>query len=241
MQSLSRIITIIYDRDESIKANCNYFSEFVAKYFQLSGLNVKIISNIPNTVVEKMDYINNNYVFESDNLKVTYDVTENVDYFHYLQKFKAESIYQVIENMCSFNPELALPVTFINAKKTSDFYHNANNFNKNGYLIYESDEEFFNNEVFQNLNDLQKEIVLFARDIYGNFVLSNPRNSENKYFSALSLSLMGRLVNDELTRDRIIGIHNDILTEQDFLDYYETLANPLVKVEDNSLKRILDK
>ncbi len=122
MQGLSTIITIIYDRN----ANGLYdkdLSEFTVGKFKLSGLNVKVLSHIPDSVLSKMEEEAGLYVYEQDNLKVTYDADSGIKYFNYLQKTKAEALYGAMINLCAFNPELALPVSFINCRKyTKDDY-----------------------------------------------------------------------------------------------------------------------
>lgn len=121
MRSLCTIITIIYDYKENIDMNHLYFSEFVAKDFKLTGLNAKVLSNIPNLVLDKMSFQNGVYTYQASNIKITYDNSLNINYFRYLQKYKAEPLYETIEKICRFNPELAIPASFINAKKFDKF------------------------------------------------------------------------------------------------------------------------
>lgn len=121
MRGLCTIITIIYDHKENIDMNHLYFSDFTAKDFKLTGLNAKILSNIPNLVLDKMSFQNGVHTYQTSNVKITHDDSLNISYFRYLQKYKAEPLYETIEKICRFNPELAIPASFINAKKFSVF------------------------------------------------------------------------------------------------------------------------
>ena len=118
MQGLSTIIAIIFDYKQN-SINTTYFSEYSAENFKLTGLNAKILSNIPKFVLNKMTSQGGVHIFQAPNLKISHDSSLNIGYFRYMQRHKAEPIYSVIQNICRFNPELALPVSFINAKKFS--------------------------------------------------------------------------------------------------------------------------
>lgn len=318
IRGLSTIITIIYDYKENIDINNMYFSDVCASNFKLTGLNAKILSNIPNFVLDKMTMKNGVHTYQTSNLKITHDDSLNISYFRYLQKYKAEPLYEVIEKICRFNPELAIPASFINAKKFTSFdrdkvckysdFENAKSYwesyrtkgweviidnfepmnlslmstesseiywdnssnlsvdedtfvfewkidedydNKklhvypkyklNGdYLLYNSDFDFENNESFKRLNPFQKEIALFARSIFGNFipVFSSERNPD--YFSSLTMSHTGRIVEDENNKNRILGIRKDITSEQDFINYYNSISQPSAIISSEKvLKRTL--
>lgn len=314
MQGLCAITTIIYDYQENIDTAGFYFSEVNAKDFMLTGFNAKVLSHIPDLALNKMCFQNGLQTYQTSNLKVTYDDSLNVNYFRYLQKYKAEPLYEAIEKICRFNPELALPASFINAKKF-DFFSDRNlvktvssfewekerlekrkpegwevqsedfvpvnlpslhmnnsyfsetasdddryvfDWNvdfeedkkrvhiypkyqlKNGYLLYTSDEGFENNEVFKQLDPFQKEIAFLARSIFGNFIpmFSTERNTD--YFSSLTMSHTGRIVENENNRYRIPGISYDITKEPDFVHYYNSLSEPAAVIIPNKvLKRTL--
>ena len=121
MRGLSTIITIIYNLNENIDWDNTYFSIISASDFKLTGLNAKILSNIPNFVLDKMTFQKGVHTYQTSNLKVTYDDSLNISYFRYLQRYKAEPLYEAIEKICRFNPELAIPVSFIYAKKFTSF------------------------------------------------------------------------------------------------------------------------
>ena len=122
MRGLSTIITIIYDINENLLFdNKFYFSPIGANNFMITSLNVKILSNAPQVVLNKMQSNNGILTHSISNLKIDYDETVGFNYFRYLQKFKAEPLYEVVEKLCEFNPELAIPVSFINAKKFTSF------------------------------------------------------------------------------------------------------------------------
>ena len=121
MRALSTIITIIYNHEENIDVDKWYFSDIAASDFKLTGLNAKVLSNVPSFVLDKMNMQNGVHTYQTSNLKVTYDDSLNISYFRYLQKYKAEPLYEAIEKICRFNPELAIPASFINAKKFSKF------------------------------------------------------------------------------------------------------------------------
>ncbi len=319
MRGLCTIITIIYDHKENIDINHLYFSDFTAKDFKLTGLNAKILSNIPNLVLDKMSFQNGIHTYQTSNLKITHDDSLNVSYFRYLQKYKAEPLYETIEKICRFNPELAIPASFINAKKFSKFsdrdlvqrlsyfkqkkedweklklkgwevqiedfipmnlsfvsmnpsdndwdntpkmdidedyfvfdweveiYEDKKRLHvypkyklKGEYLLYTSDEDFENNDVFSQLNPFQREIAFIARSIFGNFIpqFSNERNPD--YFSSLTMSQTGRIVEDKNNRNRIPGISQDITTEPDFTNYYDSISQPSAIITPNKvLKRTL--
>ena len=319
MRGLCTIITIIYDSKENIDINKMYFSEISASNFKLTGLNAKILSNIPYLALDKMSMQNGVYTYQSSNLKVTYDDSLNISYFRYLQKYKAEPLYEAIEKICRFNPELAIPASFINGKKFSkysdsdllykyseltkasdawqqlqdkgwqvevddfDIMHlklpqirqkntwsndwealeeeeddfvfewveEIDNINKklhvypkyklNGdYLLYTSDKDFAKDKFIQQLNPFQKEIALVARTIFGNFIpqFSSERNPD--YFSSLTMSYTGRIVEDQNNRNRIPGISQDITNEQDFINYYNSISQPsAVITSEKVLKRTL--
>ena len=319
MRGLCTIITIIYDHKENIDMNHFYFSEITAKDFKLTGLNAKILSNIPNLVLEKMSFQNGVHTYQTSNLKITHDDSLNISYFRYLQKYKAESLYETIEKICRFNPELAIPASFINAKKFSvftdrdlvrrlsyferekedwerlklegwevqiddfmpmnlsfismsrsdDYWDNKPKmdidedsfvFNwkverdknkkrlyvypkyklKGEYLLYTSDEDFENNEFFKQLDSFQREIAFIARSIFGNFIPQFSSERNPNYFSSLTMSQIGRIVEDENNRNRIPGISQDITTEPDFTNYYDSISQPSAIITPNKvLKRTL--
>ena len=287
MQGLSTIITIIYDLNENINDEI-YFSQTKAPHFKLTGLNAKILSNIPNFVLDKMTMQNGVHTYQTSNLKITYDDSLNISYFRYLQKYKAEPLYEAIEKICKFNPEIAIPASFINAKKGSYFendmvckYTEFENMKKNweslkdegweviiddfqpinslssmtedtfvfkwkidqdieykrfhvypkyclngDYLLYTSDIDFENDETIKRLTPFQKEIALVAKSIFGSFVPSIVNEQNYEYFSALTMSKTGRIVDDKNIRNRIQGIGLDITQEKDFVDYYDSISQP---------------
>jgi len=320
MRGLCTIITIIYDSNENIDYEKHfYFSDFTAKDFKLTGLNAKILSNIPSLVLDKMSFQNGVHTYHTFNVKITHDDSLNISYFRYLQKYKAEPLYETIEKICRFNPELAISASFINAKtfnkftdrnlvrKLSDFewekerwerlklegwevqiedfipmnlsfvnMSRSNNYLddelkmeidedsfvfdwkveededkkklyvypkyklKGEYLLYTSDEDFETNDVFKQLDPFQREIAFIARSIFGNFIplFSSERNPN--YFSSLTMSQMGRIVEDENNRNRIPGISQDITIEPDFTNYYDSISQPSAIITPNKvLKRTL--
>ena len=67
---------------------------------------------------------------------------------------------------------------------------------------------------------------MMARNIFGNFipVFSSERNPD--YFSKLTMSHTGRIVDNKQNRRKIPGISQDITEENDFTKYYNSLAEP---------------
>lgn len=313
IRGLCTIITIIYDYRENINSNQFYFSEIDAKNFQLTGLNAKILSHIPKFVLDKMSFQKGTFVYHDSNLKITHDDSLNVNYFRYFQRHRAEPLYDVIEKICRFNPELALPAAFINAKKfdetdrslvkklseleeakktwnklqeegwdvqidsfipmrlsfTEIFYvpdgwknkleskveeddyvfdwvkemdsdkkeiHIYPKYQLKGkYLLYTSDKDFEENDVFKQLDSFQREILLIARNIFGNLIPQFSIERNPSYFSSLTMSQMGRIVEDENNRSRIPGISQDILKEQDFINYYNSVSQASAIVTSNKI------
>ena len=306
MRGLSTIITIICDVKENPRFDDKlYFSPISASNFKLTSLNAKILSKAPQVVLNKMQSNNGNLTYKTSNLKIDYDDTVDFNYFRYLQKFKAEPLYEVVEKLCEFNPELALPASFINAKKfnvmmdknlvesTKDFeshqwYYESyekdgwnviiDDFDtmrlstsdingvykigeedikddyifkpvekrdyenkiiyiypkyklKNGYLLYTLKEDFENDERIKQMPPFQKSIAFLARDIFGNFVPIFPYDRQPDYFSSLTMSQTGRIVDAENNRNRIPGITNDITKERDFENYFASLKEPASIVE----------
>ena len=313
MRGLSTIIKIIYDaKENSIHDNKWYFSPMDACNFKLTGLNAKILSQVPKLVLNKMQPNNGIFTYVTSNLKIDYDDTVNFNYFRYLQKFKAEPLYEVIERLCEFNPELALPASFISARKfsvTSDRYlvERLSDFNsrsryyelyekkgwnviiddfdiirlstqavngiyifdekdikedyifrpvekedvknkilhvypkyklKNDYLLYTERDDFDNNELIKQLPTFQKNIAFLARDIFGNFIPQFSDQGLSEFFSPLTLSLTGRLVDN--SNYRVMEAYNDITEEKDFKNYFDSLKDPTTSVtSDNVLKKEL--
>jgi len=317
MRGLSTIITIICDSKENIQFDDIFFSPTAASDFQLTGLNAKILSNIPKLALNKMSLSKGVHVYHTANLKVTYDDTLNISYFRYLQKYKAEPLYKAIENMCRFNPELAIPASFIYAEhfgkdssylrkysdftykkqhwehlrtvgweviiddfekmdltsvnvessssywdnrpkvvKTTDTYvfkwveeKDSNNKTlhvypkyqvKDDYLVYTSDKDFENDESLKHLDPFQKEIAYMARSIFGNFVPTFSSDRGYTYFSDLSMSHTGRIVDDEDNWRRISGFGKDLSEGNCFINYYQNLSEPAAVVTaEKVLKRNL--
>ncbi len=321
IRGLCTIMSIIYDCDQNIDvAKYFYFGESVASKFKLTGLNAKILSNAPKLVLDKMRFQNGVHIYQASNLKVTYDDSLNISYFRYLQKYNAEPLYEVIEKICRFNPELAIPASFIGAerfegtrnrdliRRLSDFesemsslerfkkagwevqiddfipmeltyftrkqvgsgwneefkmvsetdkyvfdwYEDKDKTNKkihvypkyalkNGFLMYTLDEDFLKDQTFLRLDPFQKEIALLARSIFGNFIPYISREGRSYYFSSLTMSKMGRIVEDESNRQRVMGIDWDIVGESDFTSYYDSISQPAAVVMANRvLKRTLN-
>lgn len=314
MRGLCTIITIIYDHKENIDMNHLYFSNFTAKDFKLTGLNVKILSNIPNLVLDKMSFQNGVYTYQTSNVKITHDDSLSISYFRYLQKYKAEPLYETIEKICRFNPELAIPASFINAKKFSEFTDkdlvrrlsyferekekwerlrlegwevqiedfvpmdssfvsmsssndywgdkskidvDGDNFVfewnverdedkkrlyvspkyklKGEYLLYTSDADFENNDILKRLDPFQREIAFIARSIFGNFIPQFSSERNPNYFSSLTMSQTGRIVEDKDNRNRIPGISQDITVEPHFTNYYDSISQPSTIINQNKV------
>lgn len=117
MNALSVIVSITRDVHANNDPSQIYFSPFVSFNFRLAGLNTKVISHMPSFVLDKMSHQNGRYEYQGDNLKIIHDDESNVKYFKYMQKFKSEPLFGVINQLCLFNPELALPVSFVVGKK----------------------------------------------------------------------------------------------------------------------------
>ena len=97
MRGLSTIITIICDVKENPRFDDKlYFSPISASNFKLTSLNAKILSKAPQVVLNKMQSNNGNLTYKTSNLKIDYDDTVDFNYFRYLQKFKAEPLYEVV-------------------------------------------------------------------------------------------------------------------------------------------------
>lgn len=303
IRGLSSIIRIIYDIDENLRHENMYFSDFTANQFKLSGLNAKILSNAPKLVMDKMTLHNGLLTYGNQNLKITYDDTLNMSYIRYLQRFKAEPLFEVIQKLCEFNPELALPVSFIGAKEYSeymdrkyfkkrktleshietleeyleegwelviddfdqmklsfvDFSSSRNSWDdtpevstekgvfvfdwkekkdkenkklylypkykiRDGFLVYTRDEDFYDNKVIKNLDPFQKEIAYLARDIFGNFVPLPVKDKKQDYFSSLTMSVMGRIIEDPSIRKKLIDDESDITKTKAFDNYYNSIA-----------------
>ena len=119
MKGLSSIVAIINDFNQNKNKNNFFFSETSAPDFKLTGLNVKVLSNSPSFVLNKMNSLNGVMVYQDSNMKIIHDDTMNINYFRYLQKYRAEPFNDVVLKICKFNPELAIPLSFIEAKKFS--------------------------------------------------------------------------------------------------------------------------
>ena len=311
IRGISTIVTIINDVSENnILFDDNfYFSPMGADEFKITSLNVKILTHLPEMVLNKMQSINGKMIYNTSNLKIEYDANNDINYFRYLQKFKAEPLYEVVKKICEFNPELAIPASFINAeklrhydrkyvrkysylqdeikswetlkeqgwkveidefqpmdfsfitKKDSDDYFDdqpkisveSDTFVfeweteydyknkklhvypkyklKGDYLLYTDDSDFENQEAFKQLSSFQKEIAFFARSIFGNFIATFYYDREPDYFSSLTMSQTGRIVDEPNNRDRIPGIFYDITNEIDFDKYYDSLHTPSTIIE----------
>lgn len=322
MRGLSTLMTIIYDYRENVdNSPYPYFSEMGALDFKLTGLNAKILSTIPKFVLDKMSIKNGVYTYNASNLKITYDNDFNVDCFRYMQRHKAEPIYKVIDKICRFNPELAIPASFIIAKKISffsgDLLYNYDNFEdakrdwlslrtegwevkidefepmkltiagdvkcyypndcdwihyhpketgiyvfewveekdienkklhvypkyklKDNYILYTSDADFVKDETFQQLDRFKQQIALIARNIFGNFIPVVDEETPD-YFSSLTMSVTGRIIEDKSLKDRYIQIRDNITFKKDFVNYYDSLshANSVAPPEQQKvLKRTL--
>ena len=95
---------------------------------------------------------------------------------------------------------------------------------KGEYLLYTSDEDFENNEVFKQINPFQKEIAFIARDIFGNFIPQFYSERNPDYFSSLTMSQFSRIMDNEYNRNGIPGISQDIIPESDFTNYYNSIS-----------------
>ena len=304
IRGLSKIIKIIYDEKENPPYDDNlYFSPLSASDFKLTSLNAKILSKTPRTVLNKMQPNNGMLTYDTSNLKIDYDNNMDFNYFRYRQKFRAEPLYKVIKELCEFNPELALPASFISAKKfdvTEDIelikeasdlkqvkwdYEEEekdgwkviiDNFDtiqlfpskdieatrveeleeqkgyifqptvkedqenktihiypkyklENGFLLYTSQEDFENNEIIKQLPPFQKSIAFLARDIFGNFVPEFHIGGLQEYFSALTMSITGRMIDNK--DYYVTGIYDDITEEDKFEKYYASLTEPGISVQ----------
>lgn len=306
IRALCSIMTIICDHDYNPDFNHYYFSELNAADFKLTGLNTKVLSNSPKMVLNKMKNVNGVMTYNANNLKITHDDSLNINYFRYLQRYRAEPIFDVVKKLCEFNPELAIPASFINAKKFepsnfeglrgSDYYkhqkeraqeyenegwkvtfdemepmhltigklvtkhgdyywndkteyiekeddyvfeyeyerdydnktiHIHPKYKLNGeYVLYTQEKDFMENEYIKQLDPFQKEIAMMAKDIFGNFIPEFAKDRSPDYFSKLTMSHTGRIVDNEQNRRRIPGISQDITEEDDFTKYYNSLAEP---------------
>lgn len=306
MRALCSIMTIICDHDYNPDFNHYYFSELNATDFKLTGLNAKVLSNSPKMVLNKMKNVNGVMTYNANNLKITHDDSLNINYFRYLQRYRAEPIFDVVKKLCEFNPELAIPASFINAKmfdansfkglRGSDYYehqkeraqeyenegwkvtfdemepmhltigklvtkhgdyywddkteyiekeddyvfeyeyerdydnktiHMYPKYKLNGeYVLYTQEKDFMNNEAIKQLDPFQKEIAMMAKDIFGNFIPEFSSERKPDYFSKLTMSQKGRIVDNEQDRRRVPGILHDITKEEDFTKYYNSLAEP---------------
>lgn len=304
IRGLSTIIKIIYDINENPRLDDKfYFSSISASDFKLTSLNAKILSKAPQVVLNKMQPNNGTLTYNTSNLKIDYNDTIDFNYFRYLQKFKAEPLYEVVEKLCEFNPELALPASFISAKKFNvmidkNLVENAKKFEshkwyyesyekdgwnviiddfdtmrlstqevngiykigekdteddyifkpvekedyenkilhvypkyklKNGYLLYTSKEDFENDKRIKQMPPFQKSIAFLARDIFGNFVPQFYESGLSEYFSSLTMSITGRIVDDR--NYRVLGTYDDITKEYDFEKYFDSLKEPATIVE----------
>ena len=107
-------------------------------------------------------------------------------------------------------------------------------------MLYTSDEDFENNEFFKQLDSFQREIAFIARSIFGNFIPQFSSERNPNYFSSLTMAQTGRIVEDENNRNRIPGISQDITTEPDFTNYYDSISQPSAIITPNKvLKRTL--
>lgn len=316
MRALSTIITIIYDTKENIDMQSNYFfSPHIAEEFKLSGLNAKVLTRGPKFVLDKMTNQNGMLTYSGTNLKITFDEAMNASYFRYIQKYKAEPLYKAIENLCRFNPELALPAAFINAKKFStisdeDKLVKASKFLdkkeeweqmrlddwevvidefkpitlkkmkskkkdgwnteyeevdvnyvfkwveekdevnkrlhvypkyyiKDGYLLYSSDEDFVNQKVWGQMDPFQRDIAFVARDIFGNFIPTFYADNNSDYFSSLTMSTTGRIVDDPEYRKHLLGISEDITETKSFANYYGSISQvSAIMTKEKALKKV---
>lgn len=304
IRGLSTIIKIIYDINENPRLDDKfYFSSISASDFKLTSLNAKILSKAPQVVLNKMQPNNGTLTYNTSNLKIDYNDTIDFNYFRYLQKFKAEPLYEVVEKLCEFNPELALPASFISAKKFNvmidkNLVENAKKFEshkwyyesyekdgwnviiddfdtmrlstqevngiykigekdteddyifkpvekedyenkilhvypkyklKNGYLLYTSKEDFENDKRIKQMPPFQKSIAFLARDIFGNFAPQFYESGLSEYFSSLTMSITGRIVDDR--NYRVLGTYDDITKEYDFEKYFDSLKEPATIVE----------
>lgn len=274
----------------------DFYYEMDERNFNLTALNVKILSNIPTSTLAKMKTNNGIHVYQAPNLQITYDDTLDINYFHYSQRFNSEPILEVLKKMCFFNPELALPATSILVREynqsDNDLYYHYSDFkekcyewkryeqkgwnvsideftpmklilkvptgnvfnpfeNKEGefvfkwieekdeinktlhiypkymvkgnYLFYTNAKEFFLDSEFKRLNSIQKEIVTFARNIIGNFVLFPQSRYYNQYILNNCYPVLGIVANGIVDRFEIAGCGLVITKESKFSDYYNTI------------------
>ena len=100
---------------------------------------------------------------------------------------------------------------------------------KNGYLLYTSKEDFENDKRIKQMPPFQKSIAFLARDIFGNFVPQFYESGLSEYFSSLTMSITGRIVDDR--NYRVLGTYDDITKEYDFEKYFDSLKEPATIVE----------
>ncbi|MDE6141738.1 MAG: hypothetical protein K2G03_03955, partial [Bacilli bacterium] len=296
-------------------SNQFYFSNVVAHEFKLTGLNAKVLSRTPKMVLDKMTNQNGRYIYNASNLKVTYDETLNSSYFRYMQKYRAEPLYEAIENLCRFNPELAIPASFIGGKQFNAFSHedllrSSDEFEsekerwerkrldgwevqidefkpvklqlkkekdnllgkteceiaeanyvfrwveeedkenkklhvypeyyvKYGFLLYTKDEDFYKDKTLNRLDPFQREIAYVAREIFGNFIPEFLMDAIIEYFSSLTMSTTGRIVDDPSYHNRILSLRNDITETPPFKNYYNSISQVSALMTDTkALKKV---
>jgi hypothetical protein len=112
---------------------------------------------------------------------------------------------------------------------------------KDNYILYTSDADFVKDETFQQLDRFKQQIALIARNIFGNFIPVVDEETPD-YFSSLTMSVTGRIIEDKSLKDRYIQIRDNITFKKDFVNYYDSLshANSVAPPEQQKvLKRTL--
>ena len=111
---------------------------------------------------------------------------------------------------------------------------------KGNYLFYTNANDFFLDPEFKRLNPMQKEIVTFARNIIGNFVLFPQSQYANQHILNNCHPVIGIVANGTIDRFEVTGCGAVITKEKEFADYYNSIAEAKAVVSSEKvLKRTL--